>query len=46
MVYAEECDTSFGFGSLFVGGINSVEVEIEYDGRVTCTFADPLKTRL
>lgn len=40
MVYAEECDTSFGFGSLFAGGIDSVEVEIENDGGVKCTFAD------
>jgi hypothetical protein len=36
IVYAEECTTSYGFGSFFVGGIDSAEAEIENDGRVTC----------
>ncbi len=38
IVYAEECTTSFGFGSFFIGGANSADVEIENDGRITCTY--------
>jgi hypothetical protein len=35
VVYAGECSTSFGFGSFF-GGVSSVEMELECDGKVTC----------
>jgi hypothetical protein len=35
IVYAEECSTSFGFGSLF-GAASSVEMELENDGEITC----------
>ena len=37
IVYAEECSTSFGFGSLF-GGASSMEMELECDGKVTCMY--------
>ena len=42
IVYAEECSTSFGFGSLF-GGASTIELELENDSKVTCmckSFAD------
>ena len=35
IVYAENCATSFGFGSLF-SCARSAEVELEENGKVTC----------